>query len=203
MLLTVKSSAQIAKDLEQIKNPESEVNELNKEDVGNLLDGLTGDEATKEILKDLAKEESLENMGVDKPTAGAIGTLVDSVANYDTTASDAVQPPSSDADVEKATSAVESLLGASTNAKNDSATFVFSDNKDEAQTKMKAFVDNLTSSPFIYAVTIQKGEELGFKTQSGTNLSNSEVEWLNEVLAAPENGYSATTQQDVKEMFGI
>lgn len=204
MLLTVKSSAQIAKDLENIKNPESDVTELNKDDVGTLIGGLTGNDATKEVLKDLASEESLESAGVEKPMAGAIGELVGAIAGYDTTEPNAVQPPQEDAEIESATGAVESLLGASSNAKDLNKNFVFSDNELEAKEKMNDFVDNILSSEFIYVVTIDKGIELGFRTETQSNLSDYEQTWLNQVLNDSTNpNLTAQKKSEIKNMFMI
>ena len=199
MFTTLKSSAEIASEMKDITTGTGEVSSLDSSNVGDLIDGLTGDDTTKEVLKELASEDNLENSGVDKATAGAVNTLVESVADYDTSIDGAVQPPSSTEEKENATNAVQGLLIASKNAKTDDPEQqIF-----ETEESMEQFIDNMLSSPFIWAVSIEKGVELGFKTDSKTNLSETEQEWLEEILAKKILNETCTEEQagKLKLMF--
>ena len=205
MFTTLKSSADIAKD---IKNSTETGNpSLDKKDVSNLLDGLTKDDTTKNALKDLASSDNLEKAGVDSATAGAVSGLVDSITDYDTTAEGAVQTPKTDEEIDSATNAVEDLLGASKNALDTEKSYIFSDDEETAKAKMKQFTDNMLSSEFIYASTINKGENLGFKQGSESNLSANEQIWLIEVLKAENSAnpekYTAEKCAQIADMFGV
>jgi len=200
MLSTLKSSAEIASDLKDITSGTGDATSLDSNDVGNLIDGLTStNEASKEVMKDLASTENLEKSGVDSATAGAVNVLVNSVTEYDTTADGAVAPPESEEEKQKATSAVEDLLVASKNAKTgNTEQQIF-----ETEQDMEEFVDSMLSSPFVWAVTIDKGIELGFKTESSTNLTATEQTWLDEILEEKTTAGTCTENQasDLRKMF--
>lgn len=206
MFTTLKSSAQIATNIQdKIKNPET-ATDLSSADVGNLITGLTTPGATKDVLVDLASPENLTSSGVDDATAEAVGELVNSIAGYDTTESGAVQPPTTDEEVESATGAVESLLIASKNAKDDTKSYVFSTDETKAKESMNEFVSNMINSDFIYASTISKGEELGFTTDGETNLSANEQIWLNDILNEQLKTNTKCTEEKCEQialMFGI
>jgi len=213
MLTTLKSSANIASDMKDIIDGTGDVTELNPEDVGTFLDGLTSNESTKDVLKDLANEENLKKAGADTETSSAVTGLIDAITGYDTTAAGAIQVPTETEELEKETVAVEKLLQASTEA-NDLATgYIFSDNEAEAKTKMVEFIDSITSSKFIYASTINEGVKLGFKlddeTFDGTtsNLSDHEKVWLIEVLREDQSKVSPKYTQlqclEIARMFGL
>ena len=203
VLQTLKSSANIASDLDKISKGEKE--SLNSEDIGTLLDGLTSGGATQDALKNLASSENLKEVGVEESTANAVNGLVDSITDYE----GSVATPKSEAEIQSATSAVENLLGASQNAFDTNKGYVFSDNEEEAKASMTELIDSMLSSPFIYEATINKGEELGFKTVDRTTtphietskLSTEEQGWLKQVL---EN-YSCTQTQkeEILNMFAV
>lgn len=196
MLTTLKTSANIANDIKDISSGSSDVTELDSNDVGNLISGLTkADDASKQVIKDLASPENLQKSGVDSATANAVNVLVDSVSDYD----GETQPPSTDEEKEFATNAVQDLLVASKNAKsNDPEQQIF-----KTRESMEQFIDNMLSSPFVWEVTIDKGAELGFKSESKTNLTETEQGWLNSILEQKVLNHECTeTQADaLKLMF--
>lgn len=198
MFTTLKSSVNIAGDIKDIASG-AEDKSLSKEDVGNLIDGLTGQDTTSDLLLDLAKTENLVQSGVDQPTADAVSSIVDAIAGYDTTISGAVQPPKTDAEIEGASTAMEGLLVASKNAKNGDQIF-------ETEQELRNFIDGMLNSPFIYATTINRGVNLGFKQVNGqTNLTSVEEGWLNGILAEYQASGDATVTQceEIADMFGL
>lgn len=209
MLTTLKSSANIASDMQEIISG-GDVSELDSEDVGNFLNGLTSNDATKDVLKDLASEDNLKKSGVDQATAGAVNGLVSSVTDYDTSAEGAVQTPTTKEEQDNATKAVEKLIDASSNANSATKSFIFSDDETTAKTKMTEFIDALLSSEFMYASTINGGEQLGFKTVTTTgetsNLSTNEQTWLIEVLRDKQANDAKCTELkciEIASMFGV
>ena len=181
MLTTLKSSANIASDMKDIIAGSSEVTELNPNDVGTFLNGLTSDDTTKDVLKDLASESNLQKAGADSKTASAVNGLVDSITNYDTTQAGAVQVPTSTEDLQSATNAVEKVIKVSSGANDLSTDYIFGADELTAKAGMTEFIETLLSSDFIYASTINGGESLGFKAGETSNLSVSEQGWLIEV----------------------
>lgn len=205
MLTTLKSSANIANDMQEIISG-GDVSELDSEDVGTFLNGLTSNDATKDVLKDLASEDNLKSSGVDQATAGAVNGLVSSVTEYDTTAPGAVQTPTTKEEQDNATKAVEKLIDASSNANSATKSFIFSDDEETAKTKMTEFIDALLSSDFMYASTINGGEQLGFKTGNDSNLSTNEQTWLVEVLQEKQTSDSKCTELkcvEIANMFAV
>lgn len=205
MLTTLKSSANIANNMQEIISG-GDVSELDSEDVGTFLNGLTSNDATKDVLKDLASEENLKGSGVDQATAGAVNGLVETITDYDTTAPGAVQTPTSKEEQDNATKAVEKLIDASSNANSSTKSFIFSDNEETAKTKMNEFIDSLLSSEFMYASTINGGEQLGFKTGDESNLSTAEQGWLVETLQAKQASDSRCTELkciEIANMFAV
>lgn len=205
MFTSLKSSANIAKDIKDITSGSGNVTNLDTNDVGNLLDGLTAGGATSSVLEDLASEENLTKSGVDNATAGAVSGLVDAIIAYDTTIQGAEQVPESQEELQNATGAVEELLSASKNAKDGNKEYVFSNEEVSAKAKMQDFIKNMISSPFIYKATITKGENFGFKMGNVTKLSSNEVVWMKDVLNALEGltTINETQKIEIASMFAI
>lgn len=204
MLMALESSANIAGDIKDITTGGSTEN-LKSEDVGTIIEAITGGGTTADMIGDMASQENLTKSGVDEATAGAVSGLVGAIKDYDTSADGAIETPKTDEELDAATKATEELLLASKNAKDTTKGYVFSQNEEKAKEKMQSFVDNLISSPFIYSATITKGEELGFKTGTTTKLSVDEVVWLKEVLNAYEGLNKINEQQKVEiaNMFAV
>lgn len=205
MLLALKSSANVATDLNNIVSGSADVESLNPEDVGNILDSLTSGDATSDMIGDMASKDNLINSGVDESTADAVSGLVGAIKDYDTTDPNAEAVPKTDEEIQSATGAVEELLTASKNAKDTSVSYVFGSEEEPAKAKMQNFIDNLIASPFIYKVTITKGEDLGFKSGATTKLSADEVTWLKEVLIAYENlsKINSVQKTEIASMFAV
>lgn len=199
MFATLKSSTEIANDIKDITSGSGDTTNLDSSSVGTLIDGLTGNNTTKEVIKELASEENLKNSGVDAATAGAVNALIESVADYDTTTDNSIQPPQSTEEKEHATNAIQDLLIASKNAKTENPDQQIFETKES----MEQFIDNMLSSPFVWAATINNGEILGFKTASKTNLSETEEGWLNQILAQKISDEECTNSQanELRLMF--
>lgn len=203
MFTTLKSSAEIASNIQdKIQNPTAD-SKINDQDVQNLITSLTTPGATKEVLVDLASKDNLTQAGVDSQTATAVGEIVNAIAGYDTTAPGAVPAPSAE-QIPAASDAVETILLASKTAQSKS--YVFSDDEMQAKAKMTEFVQSMLASDFVYAATISRGEELGFTTDGVTNLSVEEKGWLNSVLNDELDTNPKATEskcEEIAEMFGI
>ena len=213
MLTTLKSSANIAGDMKEIIDGGGDVTALDPEDVGTFLGGLTSNDATKDVIKDLASDENLKKAGADDKTANAVNGLVDAITGYDTTASGAIQVPTEEEDLAKETTAVENLVKISTGANDLSTNYIFSNEQESAKAQMTEFIDSMVASKFIYASTINEGVKLGFKVDDETfdgttsNLSDHEKVWLIEVLRADQKletpKYSELQCLEIARMFGL
>lgn len=206
MFKTLESSANIANDMDKLLSGDESVSGLDNKDVSNLLEGLTTDGATKDVLVEFASSENLKKSGVnDESLANAIGGLVGSIADYDGTV-----PVPNENEMDGTTTAVENLIIISKMAndkKADKTDYVFGDNAETAKIEMRFFVDNMFSSDFMFDATKENGELLGFTTGGNSNLTTSEQIWLVEVLNEKhdQNPDKFTTDKckDVAKMFGV
>lgn len=206
MLAAVKSTASIAGDMNEILSGSGEVSQLNPDDIGSLLNALTSNESTKDVLNDLVGQENLKKAGADDKTAGAVNGLVNAITSYDITAPGAEQIPTTQEELQSATSAVEKLVEVSSSANDLSTEYIFGEEEFAAKEKMTDFIETMLSNKFIYASTIGGGEALGFKSGETSNLSPSEKVWLVEVLRYQEANNPNCTELnciEIAEMFAV
>ena len=151
-------------------------------------------------------QENLKKAGADDKTAGAVNGLVNAITAYDTTAPGAEQIPTTQEELQSATSAVEKLVEVSSSANDLSTEYIFGDDEVTAKAKMTSFIETMLSNKFIYASTIGGGEALGFKAGESSNLSPSEKVWLVEVLRYQETNNPNCTELnciEIAEMFAV
>lgn len=183
-LKTVSATIKVAKQLQD------SMTDLNADDLMDVLDGMDTSKAT-DMIKNIASKDNLSQLGVDEPTADAISKMVNSVSDY-TKSDDKATLPTTEQEKADAAEAVKTLY--STIKNENTGSHKFYNSKEE----MKAFIDSIQKSNYVYKMTINNGVNLGFKVDSGkTNLDDTEYTWLTELIAS--EGYNA---EDMTKLFG-
>ena len=203
LLGTLKSSVELAQSMKELNS--GEISELPKEQVTELLNGLT-DDTTGKLVKDLTSPENLAGLGVDGDVASTVGSLIGAVVDYNTevNASDSnenvAKMPTDEVGITNATEAFKDLADVvQTGVKNenvDEPTYRFFESKEE----LKSFILNLQKSPYVYSVSLSSSSTLGFKDDmNNTKLTDVEYGYLQELISEDSNTFK---RSEMEKLFG-